>query len=127
MTEDLGRYASQKGDGKEQIANNVLIRERPVSVEVGWYLVTDKATFMWSRTTVTLRPCSKGTHYAILANVSGRDTETVINAAIRQAQNLQIELYSSLTWSRGNEIADQQRFTLATDMKMYFCDPQGHW
>jgi len=63
----------------------------------------------------------------MLAKVSGRDTETVINALIRQAHKLPGELYKSLTWDRGSEMADHKRFTLATDIKVYFCDPQSPW
>ena len=48
------------------------------------------------------------------------DTETVINALIKQAHKLPRELYKSLTWDRGKELADHQRFTLATDIGVYF-------
>jgi len=51
----------------------------------------------------------------------------VINALIRQARKLPSELYKSLTWDRGSEMADHKRFTLATDIKVYFCDPQSPW
>jgi IS30 family transposase len=67
------------------------------------------------------------TRYVMLAKVSGKDTETVINALIKQAYKLPRELYKSLTWDRGSEMADHQRFTLATDIKVYFCDPQSPW
>jgi len=67
------------------------------------------------------------TRYVMLAKVSGRDTETVVNALIRQAHKLPRELYKSLAWDRGNELADHQRFTLATDIKVHFCDPQSPW
>jgi IS30 family transposase len=51
----------------------------------------------------------------------------VINALTRQAQKLPRELYKSLTWDRGSEMADHKRFTLETDIKVYFCDPQSPW
>ena len=63
----------------------------------------------------------------MLAKVNGKDTETVINALIKQAHKLPKELYRSLTWDRGKEMADHERFTLATDIKAYFCDPQCPW
>jgi len=61
----------------------------------------------------------------MLAKVLGKDTETVINALVKQARSLPKELYRSLTWDRGSEMADHQRFTLATDIDVYFCDPQS--
>jgi IS30 family transposase len=67
------------------------------------------------------------TRYVMLAKVNGKDTETVINALIKQAHKLPKELYRSLTWDRGKEMADHKRFTLATDIKVYFCDPQSPW
>jgi IS30 family transposase len=51
----------------------------------------------------------------------------VINALIKQAHKLPRELYKSLTWDRGKEMADHKRFTLDTDIKVYFCDPQSPW
>jgi len=67
------------------------------------------------------------TRYVMLARVKGKDTETVINALIRQAYKLPSELYTSLTWDRGSEMADHLRFTLATGIQVYFCDPQSPW
>ena len=65
--------------------------------------------------------------YVMLAKVASKDTETVVNTLIKHAQKLPHELYKSLTWDRGKEMADHQRFTLATDIKVYFCDPQSPW
>jgi IS30 family transposase len=56
-----------------------------------------------------------------------RDTETVINALIKHAHKLPREPYKSLTWDRGSEMADHRRFTLATDIQVYFCDPYHPW
>ena len=51
----------------------------------------------------------------------------MINALIKQAHKLPRELYKSLTWDRGSEMAEHKRFSLATDVKVYFCDPQQPW
>jgi IS30 family transposase len=67
------------------------------------------------------------TRYLLLAKVNSKDTESVINALIKQAKKLPRELYQSLTWDRGKEMADHKRFTLSTDIKVYFCDPQNPW
>ena len=64
------------------------------------------------------------TRYVMLAKVSNKDTQTVISALIKQAKKLPNELYKSLTWDRGKELTDHRRFTLATDIDVYFCDPQ---
>jgi IS30 family transposase len=65
--------------------------------------------------------------YMMLAKVASKDTETVINALIEQAHKLPRELYRSLTWDRGKEMTDHKRFSLATDIRVYFCDPQQPW
>ena len=65
--------------------------------------------------------------YLMLAKVPNRETQTVVNALIRQARQLPNELYKSLTWDRGKELADHQRFTMETDIAVYFCDPQSPW
>lgn len=67
------------------------------------------------------------TRYVMLVKLHGKDTETVINALIKHAHKLPQELYKSLTWDRGKELADHKRFTLATDIKVYFCDPHNPW
>lgn len=56
-----------------------------------------------------------------------RKTDTVINALIKHAHKLPTELYRSLTWDRGREMSEHKAFTLATDIKVYFCDPHSPW
>jgi IS30 family transposase len=63
----------------------------------------------------------------MLAKVANKDTRTVVSALIKQAKKLPNELYKSLTWDRGKELADHRRFTLATNIEVYFCDPQSPW
>jgi len=67
------------------------------------------------------------TRYVMLVRVPSKDTKTVIRALIKQARKLPRELYKSLTWDRGKEMADHKRFSLATDIQVYFCDPQQPW
>ena len=63
----------------------------------------------------------------MLVKLDGEDNETFISALIENARNLPQELYKSLTWDRGKEMADHKRFTVATDIKVYFCDPHRPW
>jgi IS30 family transposase len=63
----------------------------------------------------------------MLVKVAGKDTQTVVDALARHARKLPQELYKSLTWDRGKEMAGHKRFTLATDIQVYFCDPQSPW
>ena len=63
----------------------------------------------------------------MLIKVANKDTEGVVTALIKHAQKLPGELYQSLTWDRGKELADHQRLTLATDIEVYFCDLRSPW
>ena len=65
--------------------------------------------------------------WVLRVKVDRKDTQTVVDALIRTARKLPNELYKSLTWDRGKEMADHRRFTLATDIQVYFCDPQSPW
>ena len=67
------------------------------------------------------------TRYLMLAKIENRKTESVVSALIKQARQLPQELYRFLTWDRGGELTDHKRFTLATDITVYFCDPQSPW
>jgi IS30 family transposase len=122
------KHASLKNDGLGKITNMVSIRERPASVEdravpghwEGDLIAGSKNSFI-----ATL--VERHTRYVMLVKLKGKDTETVISALIKHAKKLPDELYKSLTWDRGKELADHQRFTLATNTKVYFCDPQSPW
>ena len=63
----------------------------------------------------------------MLARISNKDTATVVAALARQIQHLPRELRRSLTWDRGKELADHKRLALATDLDIYFCDPNSPW
>jgi len=122
------RQKSLKGEGLGQITDAVSIRERPAAVEdraVPGHWEGDLIFGTHHSQIATL--VERHTRYVMLARVKGKDTETVINALIRQAHKLPKELYRSLTWDRGSEMAEHLRFTLATGIQVYFCDPQSPW
>jgi IS30 family transposase len=122
------RHATAKADSRGQIPDMVSIRERPASVAdraVPGHWEGDLVAGSNNSYMATL--VERHTRYVMLAKVPSRDTETVINALIKQANKLPRELYRSLTWDRGKELTDHKRFTLATDIKVYFCDPQSPW
>ncbi len=122
------RHHTQKTDDHGRITNAVSIRERPAEAE-------DRAVpghwegdlLFGSNNSQIATLVERHTRYVMLVRVKSKDTKTVINALIKHAHKLPRELYKSLTWDRGKEMADHQRFTLATDIKVYFCDPQHPW
>ena len=69
----------------------------------------------------------RSSRYTILANLEGKDTESVVQALIREMTKLPLHLRKTLTWDRGMEMAKHQDFTIATDMEVYFCDPISPW
>jgi IS30 family transposase len=122
------RHHTQKTSNHGRITGTVSISERPVEVEdraVPGHWEGDLVFGSNNSQIATL--VERHTRYVMLARVKRKDTETVIDALIKQAHKLPRELYKSLTWDRGKEMADHQRFSLATDIKVYFCDPQHPW
>ncbi len=122
------RHASLKRDGLGQIKDAISISERPASVEDRavpghWegYLISG------ARNSHIVTLVERQSRYVILAKVANKETASVVSALIKQARKLPRELYQSLTWDRGNELADHKRFTLATEVDVYFCDPQSPW
>jgi IS30 family transposase len=122
------RHHTQKTGIHGRIVDAVSIRERPASAE-------DRALpghwegdlLFGSKNSQIATLVERQSRYLMLAKAHSKDTETVVDALIKHAQKLPQELYKSLTWDRGKEMADHRRFTLATDIKVYFCDPKSPW
>jgi IS30 family transposase len=122
------RHAGVKADGRGQIPDMVSIRQRPASVEgraVPGHWEGDLLSGSANSYIVTL--VERQTRYVMLAKVANKDTRSVVKGLIRQARKLPSELRKSLTWDRGKELADHKRFTVATDIDVYFCDPHSPW
>lgn len=122
------RHHTQKTDDHGRITDTVSISERPACVDdraVPGHWEGDLLFGNKNSQIATL--VERKTRYVMLVKVDRRDTETVINALIKHAHKLPRELYRSLTWDRGSEMADHHRFTLATDIQVFFCDPYHPW
>ena len=122
------RHAGAKGDGRGQIPDMVSIRERPAGAEdraVPGHWEGDLLSGSANSYIVTL--VERQTRYLMLAKVANKDTRSVVKALIGQVGKLPDELRKSLTWDRGKELADHKRFTVATDIDVYFCDPHSPW
>jgi len=123
-----GRRHTQKTATHGRIKDTVSIRERPASVE-------DRAVpghwegdlIIGSNNSQIATLVERHTRYVMLVRTKSKDTKTVIDALIKQAHKLPRELYKSLTWDRGKELADHKRFSLDTGVQVYFCDPQSPW
>jgi len=122
------QHASLKKDGLGKIKDAVSISERPASVEdraVPGHWEGDLIAGSNNSYIATL--VERHTRYVMLVKVKNKDTESVISALIKQSKKLPDELYKSLTWDRGTELADHKRFTLETNIDVYFCDPRSPW
>lgn len=122
------RHHTQKTDNHGRITDTVSISERPASLEdraVPGHWEGDLMFGSLNNQIATL--VERQTRYVMLVKVAKKDTQTVVNALIKHASKLPQELYKSLTWDRGHEMAEHKRFTLATDISVYFCDPHSPW
>jgi IS30 family transposase len=122
------RHASASGQSRGQIVDAVSIRERPAEVEdraipghwEGDLLAGGKNSYM-----ATL--VERHSRFLMLLKVPSKDTAVVVAALSQHVRKLPATLRRSLTWDRGLEMAKHKDFTVATDVKVYFCDPQSPW
>lgn len=122
------RYGKQKTDTRGQIKGAISISERPAEVKdravPGHWEGDLIAGSNWSFIATLVERHSR---YVMLVKVQNKETLTVVEALIKHSKKLPTELYKSLTWDRGKELADHKRFTLKTNIDVYFCDPQSPW
>jgi IS30 family transposase len=122
------RHATDRGIGRGEITDAVSIRQRPAEVE-------DRAVpGHWegdlvegSRGTYIATLVERRSRFVVLVKLSEKRTEAVVDALIKAVRKLPTALRKSLTWDRGMELADHAKFTVATNVKVYFCDPYSPW
>ena len=111
-----------------QIIDGVSIRQRPA--EVGDRAVPghwEGDLLEGSRGTYLATLVERQSRYVLLVRLPNKETHTVIRALARRIRRLPQGLVKSLTWDRGTELTAHRRFTVATDVQVYFCDPQSPW
>jgi IS30 family transposase len=122
------RHASASGQSRGQIVDAISIRERPAEAEdraipghwEGDLLSGGKNSYI-----VTL--VERHSRFLMLIKVPSKETEAVVTALSQHVRKLPATLRRSLTWDRGLEMAKHKEFTIATDVQVYFCDPQSPW
>lgn len=122
------RAARRWGHGEGQLLDMVSISERPP-------IAADRAVpghwegdlLQGSHQSQIATLVERQSRFVMLVRVPSRDTATVIRALTRRVQRLPACLKQSLTWDRGREMAYHKRFTVATDVQVYFCDPHSPW
>lgn len=122
------KKASSDGQPRGQIIDAVSIRERPAEIEdraIPGHWEGDLISGAKNTHIATL--VERKSRYTMLVKVDGKDTSSVVTALIKQVRELPEQLRQSLTWDRGMEMAHHKVFTVATDVQVYFCDPQSPW
>jgi IS30 family transposase len=123
-----GKSSTTRGQPRGQIVDAISIRERPAEVEdraIPGHWEGDLLAGAKNSHIATL--VERRSRFVMLVKVPGKDTNSVVSALVRQVKHLPAGLMSSLTWDRGTELADHKRFSVATDVSVYFCDPQSPW
>jgi IS30 family transposase len=122
------RHATARGKSRGQIVDALSIRERPAEVEdraVPGHWEGDLLSGAKNSYIATL--VERHSRFAMLVKEPSKNTEAVVAALSRRVRKLPATLRRSLTWDRGLEMAKHKAFTVATDVKVYFCDPQSPW
>jgi IS30 family transposase len=118
----------RKGNGNNQIPPALCIRERPAEAAdraVPGHWEGDLLAGTLNSHIATL--VERRSRFVMLVQIDARDSATVTQALSRQIRRLPTQLRRSLTWDRGAEMQQHQRFTVATDLQVYFCDPHSPW
>ncbi|SRR5579883_1776997 len=122
------RHASIHGHSQGKIVDAISIRERPAEVEdraIPGHWEGDLLRGARNSHVATL--VERRSRFCMLVKVPSKDTATVVAALSQHVRQLPATLRRSLTWDRGLEMAQHKSFTMATDVQVYFCDPQSPW
>ena len=124
------RRSRHRPENTGRIKDMVMISERPAEA-------ADRAVpGHWEGDLIIGRDCKsavgtlveRSTRYVLLLHLPGGRGAASVDAAMRQAiATLPGELFRTLTWDQGKEIAYHAQFTIDTGIQVYFCDPHKPW
>jgi IS30 family transposase len=124
-----GRHHHGKvGRGRGMIVGAVSIRERPAIAEdraVPGHWEGDLLCGTPGTQIATL--VERHSRFLMLLKLPSKNADRVANVLARHVKQLPRQLRRSLTWDRGLEMAEHQSFSVASDVKVYFCDPRSPW
>ena len=126
----IRRSLHSRADGqfRGQIVDAISIRERPAEIEdraIPGHWEGDLLAGTKNSHIATL--VERHSRFTMLVKVTSKDTATVVAALSRHVRKLPASLRRSLTWDRGLEMAKHKSFTVATNVQVFFCDPQSPW
>ena len=121
------RHASVHGHSQGKIVDAVSIRERPAEVEDRAVPGHWEGMLRGAGNSHVATLVERHSRFCMLVKVPGKDTATVVAALSQHVRKLPAALRRSLTWDRGLEMAQHKSFTIATNVQVYFCDPQSPW
>jgi IS30 family transposase len=113
---------------RSRIADALSIRERPAEAD-------DRAVpghwegdlLCGSEQTQIATLVERASRFVMLVKMPNRKPSEVAQALAHQVQELPAQLRRTLTWDRGIEMLRHAEFTMASQMQVYFCDPQSPW
>jgi IS30 family transposase len=133
LTEHLRRSGQLRRPRNRGMADNgivdaISIRERPAEADdraVPGHWEGDLLAGTNSSHIATL--VERHSRFVMLVKIENKESVGVAAALAKKIRKLPAELRRSLTWDRGTEMAAHKQFTVATDVKVYFCDPRSPW
>jgi len=122
------RRYSTAGQRRGRIIDAVPIADRPAAIDdraVPGHWEGDLLSGAKNSHIATL--VERQSRFVQLIKVPSKETAVVVRVLTRHVRRLPNGLMASLTWDRGLEMAQHKRFSVATDVAVYFCDPQSPW